>query len=76
MGFGLPVLVSKQITDDLIEQFTGRGVTISGMESTDRLADDLLAALKQEHKNDELLTALKDSWGVMIEQILAFAEKR
>lgn len=71
MGFGLPVLISKQITDDLLNQYLDKGVTITTMETPEKLATDILAALNFGN-TQEYGDSLNQSWDVMINQILSY----
>lgn len=71
MGFGLPVLISSQITDDLLNQYQDKGVTITKMESPEKLANDILSALKMGN-SQKYGDALNQSWDVMINQIRSF----
>ncbi len=71
MGFGLPVFISRKITDDLLNRYQGKGVTISSSESPEVVANEILTALRSANLQD-YGDVLDKSWEVMIDQIISF----
>jgi glycosyltransferase involved in cell wall biosynthesis len=73
MGFGLPVLISRQISDEILDQLAGQGVTISTPEDPQRFADDVQASLDSQRSNYLDSKAVNGSWSNLIQKIIGFA---
>ena len=74
MGFGIPVLVSRTITDELLLRYEGQGVTISSLGTTQMLAQDIRKALNSAPAGLKLKEAIDSSWKDMIQKIVSFTD--
>ena len=72
MGFDLPVLISEQIRDELLDSLEGKGVTITSMDTPEILARDILKALQSKGTEEDRIGVIQSSWKVLIEQIRCF----
>jgi len=73
MGFGLPVIISRQISDEILDQLVGRGVTISTPEDPHQFAEDIQAVLALPLENYRNSTSMDSGWSNLIEKIAGFA---
>ncbi len=69
LGFGLPVLITESITDDLLRSLINRGVTIAQSANSDDLAAAISQARTMDTNLSNMLAVREKSWSDFINSI-------
>lgn len=73
-GFGLPVVLTPTLVDELINEYIGKGVTICTSPSPNDLADGILKGLQSSHPLHVIEDAIDQSWRLFIQSIQDLAK--